>query len=106
MPTRIDNGLPHILGMPIIQDLGMIPNICANSVTCEDTAATFAIRYHETKCGFPAGDDLAMTFATLPVDQMYPDFCPTNSVFPDPSDAPCINTTDDTSNGFLQWHLL
>jgi hypothetical protein len=62
-----------ILGMPIIKDLGMIPNFCGGLVTCKDTAATFAIRYQEIESGFPASNAPAKTlFAALPIDQMYP----------------------------------
>ena len=61
-----------ILGMPVIKDLGMIPNFRAGSVTCEDSPATVAIRYQETCCGFLASDATAVTFSALPAADMYP----------------------------------
>ena len=48
-PIRILFGLGNImtvntiLGMPVIKDLGMIPDFRAGSVTCEDSPATFAV---------------------------------------------------------------
>jgi hypothetical protein len=56
-----------ILGMPLIKDLGMIPNFRAKSVACKDLPATFVIRYQETCCSFPADDAAAASFSDLPV---------------------------------------
>lgn len=47
-PIRISFGLENdmtvntILGMPVIKDLGMIPNCCARSIICEDSATSAA----------------------------------------------------------------
>jgi hypothetical protein len=111
-PVHISFGLGNnnmtvntILGMPIIKDLGMIPNFRAISVTCEDTSATFTIDYHENKCGFLASNAEAATFSMLPVEQMYPQ---TRSANPLPNDtpvAPCVDATDNLSQGYLQRHL-
>jgi hypothetical protein len=110
-PVHISFGLGNdmtvntILGMPIIKDLGMIPNFCAGSVTCEGTSATFTIDYHETKCGFLASDADTATFSMLPVDQIYPPIRSDNPLPDDTPAAPCVNATDDLSQGYLQWHL-
>jgi hypothetical protein len=74
-PIHISFGLGNdmtvntILGMPIIKDLGMIPNFRAGSVTCKDAPATFDIRYHETCCSFLAGDTNAATFSACLLTQ-------------------------------------
>jgi hypothetical protein len=95
-----------IHGMPIIKNLGMLPNFRAALVTCEATAATFDIRCHETCCGFPANDDSAAAFSTPPIDNIHPHLLasdipiaklPANR----PSD-PCVAATDDHAQGFLQ----
>lgn len=110
-PIRISFGLGNdmtvntILGMPIIKDLGMIPNFRARSVTCEDSAATFEINYQETCCGFPADDVTAATFSTLPVADMYPSLPAPALSIPEPSSDPCVEATDDLTQGFLQRSL-
>jgi hypothetical protein len=110
-PVRISFGLGNdmtvntILGMPIIKDLGMIPNFRDGSVVCEDTAATFTLRYHATSCGFLADDNDAAVFSALPVTDMYPSAA--TSDFPSPAlpDDPCVDATDDHTKGFLQRNL-
>jgi hypothetical protein len=112
-PIRISFGLGQdmtvntILGMPIIKDLGMVPNFRTGSVCCDDTAATFEICYQETCCGFPASDSNANIFSALPVAQMFPlSDPPLDSLLDaDPSPASCVDATDDTSQGYLQRHL-
>jgi hypothetical protein len=97
-----------ILGMPFIKDLGMIPNFRAGSVTCEDSAATFAISYQETSFGFRADDADAAVFAALPIVNMYPSTPSGISVaeLSAADDEPGIDAIDDTSQGFLQRTLL
>ena len=107
-PIHISFGLGNdmtvntILGMPIIKDLGMIPNFRARLVICEDSPATFAIRYHETCCGFLAEDSTTTPFSALPLGDMYPSIL---SSAPPPAElpiAPCVEATDDITQGFLQ----
>jgi hypothetical protein len=77
-PVRVFFGLGNnvtvntILGMPIIKDLGMLPNFQTALVTCKDTPATFDIRCHESSCGFQANEDAAANFAHLPMEDMCP----------------------------------
>ena len=110
-PIRISFGLGNdmtvntILGMPIIKDLGMIPNFRAGSVTCEDSPATFEIRYQETCCGFLADDATAATFSALPVADMYPDILASPIPPAEPISDSCIDATDDLTQGFLQRNL-
>jgi hypothetical protein len=111
-PIHISFGLGHnmtlntILGMSIIKDLGMIPNFWAGTVVCEDTTATFKTSYQETHYGFPASNAQATTFfGALPVDQMYPTVWTAESLFPNPLDIPCIDATDNMSQGFF-WQPL
>jgi hypothetical protein len=114
-PIRISFGLGNdmtvntILGMPIIKDLGMLPNFRTARVTCEDTPATFDIRYHETNCGFPADDDASTAFANLPVEEMYPrHLAPVEPLAEPPADLPSADSVaavDDLTHGFLQRHL-
>jgi hypothetical protein len=114
-PIHISFGLGNdmtvntILGMPIIKDLGMLPNFRSKRITCEDTTATFDIQYHETSCGFSKHDEMAATFSLLPLDEMYPasfasadipGLCPAART-PDSS----VNATDDHTAGFLQRRL-
>jgi hypothetical protein len=114
-PIRISFGLGNnmtvntILGMPIIKDLGMLPNFRTARVTCEDTPATFDIRYHETSCGFQANDDAAATFAHLPIEDMCPSLLAPVIPLDEPPAAPppadSVAATDDHTHGFLQHHL-
>jgi hypothetical protein len=94
-----------ILGMPTIKDSGMIPFFRAGSVTCKDTSATFTIDCHETKCGFLASDADAATFSMLPADQMYPQIRSANPLPDNTPAAPCVDATDDLSQGYLQPYL-
>jgi hypothetical protein len=110
-PIRISFGLGNdmtvntILGMPIIKDLGMIPNFRARSVICEDSPATFDIRYHETCCGFLADDGTAAPFSALPIADLYPSILSSAIPPAEPSSDPCIDATDDHTQGFLQRNL-
>ena len=114
-PIRISFGLGNdmtvntILGMPVIKDLGMLPNFRTAVVTCDDSPATFEIRYHETSCGFHAQDDAVTTFATLPIEDMYPSLLASDNPIDDPPTTlppdDCIAAIDDHTHGFLQRHL-
>ena len=110
-PIRISFGLGNdmtvntILGMPIIKDLGMIPNFRAGTVTCEDSPATFSIRYQETSCGFLASDAPAAAFSALPVADMYPSILPPTPSPSEPDPEASIAATDDLTKGFLQRNL-
>jgi hypothetical protein len=112
-PIQISFGLGNdmtvntILGMPIIKDLGMLPNFRDGTVTCADSPATFGIQYQETTCGFAEQDSDAAVFAALPIAEMYPISLPNFSsptIEPEPAE-PCVDATDDTSKGYLQRHL-
>ena len=108
-PIRTSFGLGNdmtvntILGMPIIKDLGMIPNFRAGSVTFEDSPATFAIHHQETCCGCLAEDATAATFsASLPAAEMRPSLLASALPPAGPSPNPCVNTPGDLTQGFLQ----
>jgi hypothetical protein len=94
-----------ILGMPIIIDLGMVPNFCTQSVICKDTNTTFNISFPETSCGFSTSNTETSTFSTLPITDMYPITQPVEPILDEPTDAPYFQTTNDISNSFLQWCL-
>ena len=107
-PIHISFGLGNdmtvntILGMPVIKDLGMVPNFRTRSVVCDDSPATFDIAYHETCCGFPPDDATATTFSTLPVEDMYPRILSGTPSPPEPSVDDCVEASDDLTNGYLQ----
>jgi hypothetical protein len=113
-PIQIAFGLGHdmtvntILGMPVIKDLGMIPNFRDGSITCADSPAHFKICYQETTCGFANHDSDAAAFAALPIADMYPTSLlgahPLSADVPVPTE-PCVDASDDTSKGYLQRHL-
>jgi hypothetical protein len=112
-PIQIAFGLGNdmtintILGMPVIKDLGMIPNFWDGSITCADSPARFEICYQETTCGFDNHDSDAAVFAALPIANMYPTSLPAHPLsanVPVPTE-PCADATDDTSKGYLQRHL-
>jgi hypothetical protein len=75
-PIQISFGLGNdmtvntILGMPVIKDLGMIPNFWDSSITCANSPATFDICYHKTTCGFDNQGFDAAVFAALPIADM------------------------------------
>jgi hypothetical protein len=77
-PLQISFGLGNnttvntILGMPVIKDLGMLPNFCNGPVTCAESPATFEIQYRKTTYGFAAQDSDAAIFAALPLANKYP----------------------------------
>ena len=91
--------------MPLIKDLGMIPNFRAKSVACEDSAATFVIRYQETCCSFPADDAAAASFSDLPVEDMHPQLLASATSPITPSVGPSVEATDGLTEGFLQRKL-
>jgi hypothetical protein len=114
-PVRVSFGLGNnmtvntILGMPVIKDLGMLPNFRTALVTCKDTAATFDIHHHETRCSIHANNESAAAFSTLPVEDMHPYLLALDVLIAKlpanlPSN-PCVAATDDHTEGFLQRHL-
>jgi hypothetical protein len=83
----------------------MIPNFCAGFVVCNDTSATFDISYQETRCGFLSRNATATSFTALHIDLMYPNPSSAALAF-EPPNNPCVTSTNNTSQGFLQGHLL
>jgi hypothetical protein len=110
-PLRISFGRGNdmtvntMLGMPIVEDLGVIPNFRDGSVVCKDAPTTFILRCHATCCGFLADDNDAAAFSALPVAGMHPSVVSPALLPPASPDDPCVNATDDHTQGFLQRNL-
>jgi hypothetical protein len=105
-PLEISFGLGNdltvntILDMPIIKDLGMLPNFPDGPVTCAVSPVTFEIQYQETTCGLSAHDSDAAIFAALPIANMYPTSLSSPPIEPVHSD-PCVDAINHTSNEYL-----
>ena len=96
-----------ILGMPVIKDVGMIPNFRPRSIVCEDSSATFDISYQETCCGFPPDDESAATFSAIPFENIYPRILLSAEPSPpEPSIDPCVKATDNLTKGYYLQHPL
>jgi hypothetical protein len=111
-PIRISFGLGNnmtvntILGMPIIKDLGMIPNFRPDlsPVKTRPPPSSFDAKKLVAAflCGFPVDDATAATFSVMPVKDMHPKILASASLPFEPSADPCVEVTNDLTQGFLQ----